>query len=53
MLAINSAGQFLYICNNTGTIATAKELAGVTMKERGVSRMVVVDIENAVNLAEV
>jgi chromosome segregation protein len=30
----------------------AKQLAGVTMKEPGVSRMVSVDIEEAVGMAE-
>lgn len=30
----------------------AKQLAGVTMKEPGVSRMVSVDIEDAIEMAE-
>jgi chromosome segregation protein len=30
----------------------AKQLTGVTMKEPGVSRMVAVDIDEAINLAE-
>ncbi len=45
--------QFLYISHNKVTMEIAKQLAGVTMKEPGVSRMVAVDIEDAVNLAEV
>ncbi len=44
--------QFLYISHNKVTMEIAKQLAGVTMKEPGVSRMVAVDIEEAVNLAE-
>jgi chromosome segregation protein len=44
--------QFLYISHNKVTMEIAKQLAGVTMKEPGVSRMVAVDIEDAVNLAE-
>ena len=45
--------QFLYISHNKVTMEIAKQLAGVTMKEPGVSRMVAVDIEEAINLAEV
>ncbi len=44
--------QFLYISHNKATMEIAKQLAGVTMKEPGVSRMVAVDIEEAVGLAE-
>jgi len=44
--------QFLYISHNKVTMEIAKQLAGVTMKEPGVSRMVSVDIEEAVNMAE-
>jgi chromosome segregation protein len=44
--------QFLYISHNKATMEIAKQLAGVTMKEPGVSRMVAVDIEEAVSLAE-
>jgi len=44
--------QFLYISHNKVTMEIAQQLAGVTMKEPGVSRMVSVDIEEAVNLAE-
>lgn len=45
--------QFLYISHNKVTMEIAKQLAGVTMKEPGVSRMVAVNIEDAVNLAEI
>ncbi|PPD21190.1 MAG: chromosome segregation protein SMC [Methylobacter sp.] len=44
--------QFLYISHNKATMEIAKQLAGVTMKEPGVSRMVAVDIEEAVSMAE-
>ena len=45
--------QFLYISHNKVTMEIAKQLAGVTMKEPGVSRMVSVDIEEAVEMAEI
>jgi chromosome segregation protein len=44
--------QFLYISHNKVTIEIAKQLAGVTMREPGVSRMVAVDIEEAIGLVE-
>ena len=44
--------QFLYISHNKVTMEIAKQLTGVTMKEPGVSRMVSVDIEEAVEMAE-
>ncbi|MDD2865330.1 MAG: chromosome segregation protein SMC, partial [Methylococcales bacterium] len=50
---MSQAVQFLYISHNKVTMETAKQLAGVTMKEPGVSRIVAVDIEDAVNLAEI
>ncbi|CAG1020812.1 partial Chromosome partition protein Smc, partial [Patescibacteria group bacterium] len=45
--------QFLYISHNKVTMEISKQLAGVTMKEPGVSRMVAVDIEEAVTMAEI
>jgi chromosome segregation protein len=45
--------QFLYISHNKVTMEISKQLAGVTMKEPGVSRMVAVDIEAAISLAEI
>lgn len=45
--------QFLYISHNKVTMEIAKQLTGVTMKEPGVSRMVAVDIDEAVSLAEI
>jgi chromosome segregation protein len=44
--------QFIYISHNKGAIEMAHHLAGVTMQEAGVSRMVSVDLEEATNLAE-
>ncbi len=49
---MSSAVQFLFISHNKATMEIAKQLAGVTMKEPGVSRMVAVDIDEAVSLAE-
>ncbi|MCP4271858.1 MAG: chromosome segregation protein SMC [Gammaproteobacteria bacterium] len=44
--------QFIYISHNKGAIEMAHHLAGVTMHEAGVSRMVSVDIDEATSLAE-
>lgn len=44
--------QFIFITHNKVTMEIARHLAGVTMKEPGVSRMVAVDIDEAVELAE-
>jgi len=49
---MSAAVQFLYISHNKVTMEIAKHLAGVTMREPGVSRMVAVDIEEAVSMAE-
>ena len=43
--------QFLFISHNKVTMEIARHLAGVTMKEPGVSRIVAVDIAEAVELA--
>ncbi len=50
--AMSESIQFLYISHNKVTMEIAKQLAGVTMKEPGVSRMVAVDIDEAISLAE-
>jgi len=50
---MSTSVQFLYISHNKVTMEIAQQLAGVTMKEPGVSRMVAVDIEEAVSLAEI
>ena len=44
--------QFLYISHNKVTMEIAKQLTGVTMKEPGVSRMVSVDMDEAIDMAE-
>jgi chromosome segregation protein len=44
--------QFLYISHNKIAMEMAEQLIGVTMQEQGVSRIVAVDMDEAVNLAE-
>jgi len=44
--------QFLYISHNKITMEMASQLVGVTMQESGVSRVVAVDIDEALRLRE-
>ncbi|SSY80596.1 chromosome segregation protein SMC [Alysiella crassa] len=44
--------QFLYISHNRLTMEMADQLIGVTMQEKGVSRIVAVDIQQALKMAE-
>ena len=44
--------QFLYISHNKITMEMASHLVGVTMQEQGVSRVVAVDMEQALQLRE-
>ena len=44
--------QFVFITHNKITMDIAKQLVGVTMQEQGVSRVVEVDIEEALRLAD-
>ncbi len=44
--------QFIFITHNKITMELATHLSGVTMREPGVSRLVSVDIEKAISLAE-
>ena len=44
--------QFLYISHNRLTMEMAEQLVGVTMQEKGVSRIVAVDIKQALEMAE-
>jgi chromosome segregation protein len=44
--------QFLYISHNKIAMEMAEQLIGVTMQEQGVSRIVAVDMEAAVSMAE-
>ncbi len=49
-----SAGtQFLFISHNKIAMEMAQQLIGVTMPEQGVSRIVAVDMEEAVGMAEI
>ena len=43
--------QFVFITHNKGTMEMARQLTGVTMQEPGVSRVVSVDLDEAVKLA--
>lgn len=49
--AIANKTQFLFISHNKITIEMGEQLIGVTMSEPGVSRLVSVDIEKAIDLA--
>jgi chromosome segregation protein len=44
--------QFLFISHNKIAMEMAEQLIGVTMQEQGVSRIVAVDMESALTLAE-
>ena len=48
-MSVNS--QFLFISHNKITMEIANQLVGITMQEAGVSRVVAVDIEEAMKLA--
>ncbi|MFA5590956.1 MAG: chromosome segregation protein SMC [Lysobacteraceae bacterium] len=43
--------QFLFVTHNKSTMEAARQLAGVTMREPGVSRLVSVDLAEATKLA--
>jgi len=45
--------QFVFITHNKSTMELASQLIGVTMNEPGVSRLVTVDVDEAVRLAAV
>ena len=42
--------QFVFITHNKGTMELARQLSGVTMQEPGVSRLVSVDLDEAVKM---
>ena len=44
--------QFLFISHNKIAMEMAEQLIGVTMQEQGVSRIVAVDMESALSMAE-
>ena len=50
--AMSKETQFLFISHNKIAMEMAEQLIGVTMQEQGVSRIVAVDMESAVSLAE-
>jgi len=50
--AMSEHTQFLFITHNRVTMELAQHLAGVTMQEPGVSRIVAVDVEQAVGMVE-
>ncbi|MDP1605297.1 MAG: chromosome segregation protein SMC [Rhodocyclaceae bacterium] len=45
--------QFIFITHNKVTMEMAQQLIGVTMQEQGVSRVVTVDIDEALRMTEV
>ena len=49
---MSEASQFLFISHNKITMEIANQLLGITMQEPGVSRVVAVDIEEAMKLTE-
>jgi len=50
--AMSDQTQFLFITHNRVTMEMAQHLAGVTMQEPGVSRIVAVDVEEAAGMIE-
>jgi chromosome segregation protein len=49
---MSAHSQFLFISHNKITMEIANQLLGITMQEAGVSRVVAVDIEEAMKLTE-
>ena len=50
---MSSRVQFIFITHNKSTMELASQLVGVTMTEPGVSRLVAVDVDEAMRLAAV
>ena len=50
--SMSDATQFLFISHNKIAMEMAQQLVGVTMQEQGVSRIVAVDLDSAVGMAE-
>jgi chromosome segregation protein len=48
---MSSSVQFIFITHNKSTMELASQLVGVTMNEPGVSRLVAVDVDEAVRMA--
>ncbi|QIL73028.1 chromosome segregation protein SMC [Diaphorobacter sp. HDW4B] len=51
--SMSKGTQFLFISHNKIAMEMAEQLIGVTMQEQGVSRIVAVDMESALTMAEV
>jgi chromosome segregation protein len=49
---MSAGSQFLFISHNKITMEIANQLLGITMQEAGISRVVAVDIEEAMKLSE-
>jgi len=49
---MSAATQFVFISHNKITMEMAQQLVGVTMQERGCSRVVEVDMEQALKLRD-
>ncbi|MEO7245139.1 MAG: chromosome segregation protein SMC, partial [Rubrivivax sp.] len=52
VIEMSRGTQFLFISHNKIAMEMAEQLIGVTMQEQGVSRIVAVDMESAVGMAE-
>ena len=52
VLRMSEHTQFLFITHNKVAMEMAQQLIGITMAESGVSRMVAVDVEEALRLTE-
>ena len=50
--SMSKSTQFLFISHNKIAMEMAEQLIGVTMQEQGVSRIVAVDMESALSLAD-
>lgn len=50
--SMSSTVQFLFISHNKSTMEMAQQMIGITMQEPGVSRLVSVDMEQAIAMAE-
>jgi chromosome segregation protein len=50
--SMSKGTQFLFISHNKIAMEMAEQLIGVTMQEQGVSRIVAVDMDTALNLAD-
>ena len=52
VMEMSKGTQFLFISHNKIAMEMAEQLIGVTMQEQGVSRIVAVDMESALSMAE-